>query len=83
MAISRTIPLFMVVAWLFNVALLVRSIVYEKEKRLKEVMHMMGLTRAMHWSAWFITSMVMMVLSTLLLLLVLKVQGVRSYHSMY
>ena len=31
-------PLFMVLAWNYSVAMIIKSIVYEKERRLKEVM---------------------------------------------
>ena len=33
----ETMPLFMVISWLFTVAMIIRGIVYEKESRLKEV----------------------------------------------
>ena len=66
-------PLFMVLAWIYTVAMVVKGIVYEKEQRLKEVMKVMGLGNAVHWLAWFITCFIMMFLSVLILLLVLKV----------
>ena len=31
-------PLFMTLAWIFSVAMIIKSVVYEKERRLKEVM---------------------------------------------
>ena len=31
-------PLFMTLAWIFSVAMIIRGVVYEKERRLKEVM---------------------------------------------
>lgn len=73
MAISRSLPLFMILSWIYAVSILVKAIVYEKEQRLKEVMKTMGLTNAVHWCAWFITAFVMMLLSVFLLLIVLKV----------
>ena len=63
MAISRTMPLFMTLAWIFSVAMIVKGIVYEKEQRLKEFMKVMGLSNAVHWIAWFITSFVTMIVS--------------------
>ena len=74
MAISRSMPMFMVLAWIYSVSMIVKGIVYEKEKRLKEVMKAMGLGNAVHWLAWFITCLVMMVISTLLLLVILSVR---------
>lgn len=31
-------PLFMTLAWIFSVAMIIRGVVHEKERRLKEVM---------------------------------------------
>jgi len=66
-------PLFMTLAWIFTAAMIVKDIVYEKERRLKEVMKVMGLGNTVHWVSWFITSFVMMIISVLLLVIVLKV----------
>ena len=71
--ISRSMPLFMTLAWIYTVSMVVKGIVYEKEQRLKEVMKVMGLTNGIHWLAWFITSCIMMMLSTLMLVAILKV----------
>ena len=37
-------PLFMTIAWVYTVAMIVKSIVYEKEMRLKEVMKVRNIT---------------------------------------
>ncbi|XP_054282014.1 phospholipid-transporting ATPase ABCA1-like isoform X1 [Macrosteles quadrilineatus] len=67
MAISRTFPLFMVLSWVYTCAMIVKSIVYEKEQRLKETMRVMGLGNLVHWLGWFIDSIVpMMVTITML-----------------
>ena len=36
--LSNSLPFFMVIAWTYTVAMIIRSVVYEKELRLKEVM---------------------------------------------
>ena len=41
-AISRTMPMFMTLSWIYSVAMIVKGIVYEKERRLKEVMKVSG-----------------------------------------
>ena len=71
LAISRTFPLFMVLAWVYTSAMIVKSIVYEKEQRLKEVMRILGLSNGVHWTGWFLTSFCSMVVSDALLTLVL------------
>lgn len=37
-ALGNSMPLFMTLAWVYTVAMIVKSIVHEKELRLKEVM---------------------------------------------
>ncbi|XP_019618294.1 PREDICTED: ATP-binding cassette sub-family A member 1-like [Branchiostoma belcheri] len=71
-ALSRSIPMFMTLSWIYPVAMIIKSIVYEKEERLKEVMKMMGLTNGVHWTAWFITSITVMFLTICLLTATLK-----------
>lgn len=73
MAISRSMPMFMVLSWIYSVSMIVKGIVYEKERRLKEVMKVMGLGNGVHWLAWFITAFIMMFISVIMLLFVLKV----------
>lgn len=67
LAISRLLPLFMVIAWVYTVGMMTKDIVYEKEKRLKEFMRVMGLSNLVHWSAWFLTSFSAMFFTTFLL----------------
>ncbi|XP_071041815.1 phospholipid-transporting ATPase ABCA1 isoform X1 [Parasteatoda tepidariorum] len=71
MALSRTFPLFMVLSWVYTSSMIIKSIVYEKERRLKEVMKVMGLNNGVLWLAWFIKSFLSMLASCFLLMLVL------------
>ncbi|XP_021342260.1 ATP-binding cassette sub-family A member 7-like isoform X2 [Mizuhopecten yessoensis] len=71
-AISRSLPLFLVLAWVLTVAMICKNVVYEKEKRLKEVMKIMGLGNLVHWVAWFINAFVVMFITILLLVLLVK-----------
>ena len=73
--IQYIMPLLTVISFIYSVAILVQNIVYEKEQRLKEVMKMMGLSNAVHWTAWFITSAVTMTAIVILLTIILKVKG--------
>ncbi|KAK7490493.1 hypothetical protein BaRGS_00018279 [Batillaria attramentaria] len=77
--ISTNLPMFMVIAWIYSVAMIVKSIVYEKEQRLKEVMKIMGLGNGVHWVAWFINAFVLMLLSVILLCVMLKTGKVFQY----
>ena len=71
-SISQSLPLLMVIAWIFTVSMTVKDIVYEKEKRLKEFMRVMGLTNGIHWLAWFITSFVIIITISVFLSIILK-----------
>ncbi|XP_054718877.1 phospholipid-transporting ATPase ABCA7-like [Uloborus diversus] len=71
MALSRTFPLFMVLSWVYTSSMIIKSIVYEKERRLKEVMRVMGLNSGVLWLAWFIKSLLSMMASCFLLMLIL------------
>ncbi|XP_048589175.1 phospholipid-transporting ATPase ABCA1-like isoform X2 [Nematostella vectensis] len=70
--IGGTMPLFMTLAWIYTAAMIIKSIVYEKEKRLKEVMKVMGLGRTVHWVAWFINSASTMLITIIFLVITLK-----------
>ena len=72
-AIARTFPLFMVLAWVYSAAMIIKSIVHEKEMRLKETMRVMGLGNGVHWISWFIDSFTVMFVSCVLLTLILVV----------
>lgn len=70
---SRSMPLFMTLAWIYSVAVIIKGIVYEKEARLKETMRIMGLDNGILWLSWFISSLVPLLMSAGLLVLILKV----------
>ncbi|XP_024080485.1 ATP-binding cassette sub-family A member 1-like isoform X6 [Cimex lectularius] len=73
-AVSRTFPLFMVLAWIYTTSMIVKSIVHEKELRLKETMRVMGLGNGIHWVGWTIDSLVPM-LFTIAILSIILVYG--------
>ncbi|CAN7974909.1 unnamed protein product [Ixodes persulcatus] len=79
--IEHVMPLCMAISWVYSVAMLVQNVVYEKEKRLKEVMKTMGLNNAVHWLAWFITSFIQMTITAAVLTAVLKYGRVLTYSN--
>ncbi|CAG5131580.1 unnamed protein product, partial [Candidula unifasciata] len=78
-AISRSLPLFMVISWIYTVAMIIKGVVYEKEQRLKEVMKIMGLGNGVHWVAWFINAFVVMMITVILFVVILKAGKVLEY----
>ncbi|XP_070562934.1 phospholipid-transporting ATPase ABCA3-like [Ptychodera flava] len=80
--LSFVLPMFMVISWVYSVAMTIKSIVYEKERRLKEVMKVMGLGNGVHWVAWFINSFIMMFISSVLLILLIQYGGLLVYSDL-
>uniref|UniRef100_A0A8D2LM79 P-type phospholipid transporter n=1 Tax=Varanus komodoensis TaxID=61221 RepID=A0A8D2LM79_VARKO len=76
---SRSMPLFMTLAWIYTVAVNVKGIVYEKEARLKETMRIMGLNNGILWLSWFISSFIPLLMSAGLLTLILKLGDLLPY----
>uniref|UniRef100_A0A8C4UMA0 P-type phospholipid transporter n=1 Tax=Falco tinnunculus TaxID=100819 RepID=A0A8C4UMA0_FALTI len=58
--LNRAFPIFMVLAWIYSVSMTVKSIVLEKEMRLKEAMKNRGITNGVIWCTWFLDSFVVM-----------------------
>uniref|UniRef100_A0A8B9RBJ9 P-type phospholipid transporter n=1 Tax=Astyanax mexicanus TaxID=7994 RepID=A0A8B9RBJ9_ASTMX len=65
---SRSMPLFMTLAWMYSVAIIIKGVVYEKEARLKETMRIMGLDNGILWFSWFISSLIPLLMSAGLLM---------------
>ncbi|XP_034045422.1 ATP-binding cassette sub-family A member 3 [Thalassophryne amazonica] len=54
LAIQSQLPLVLVLSFTYTALNIVRAVVQEKERKLKEYMRMMGLSNWLHWSAWFL-----------------------------
>ncbi|XP_033842111.2 retinal-specific phospholipid-transporting ATPase ABCA4a [Periophthalmus magnuspinnatus] len=67
LTLSRCFPVFTVLSWVYSVSMMVKSLVLEKELRLKETLKAAGVTNGVLWSSWFIESFMMMGTSTALL----------------
>ena len=74
-------PLFMTLAWMYSVAIILKSVVYEKEARLKETMRIMGLDNGILWFSWFISSLIPLLISAGLLVLLLKVNTYQNWQN--
>ncbi|XP_070271734.1 phospholipid-transporting ATPase ABCA7 isoform X3 [Myotis yumanensis] len=77
--LSRSLPLFLTLAWIYSVSLTVKALVREKETRLRYTMHAMGLSRAVLWLGWFLSCLGPFLLSTALLVMVLKLGDILPY----
>ncbi|XP_034027520.1 retinal-specific phospholipid-transporting ATPase ABCA4-like [Thalassophryne amazonica] len=81
LTLNRCFPIFMVLAWVYSVSVIVKSIVLEKELRLKETLKAMGVTNGVIWSTWFIDSFLMMATSTALLTSIIMAGRVLNYSN--
>ncbi|XP_047205480.1 retinal-specific phospholipid-transporting ATPase ABCA4a isoform X1 [Girardinichthys multiradiatus] len=81
LTLNRCFPIFMVLAWVYSVSMIVKSIVMEKELRLKETLKTLGVTNGVIWSTWFIDSFFMMGTSTALLTAIIMGGRVLNYSN--
>lgn len=79
MTIAESFPMFMVLSWVYSFSMLIKSVVREKELRLKEVMKVMGLGNGALWLAWFINAFAFMLVSAFLLTCILKFGNVLEH----
>ncbi|XP_035527331.1 retinal-specific phospholipid-transporting ATPase ABCA4-like isoform X2 [Morone saxatilis] len=79
--LNRCFPLFMVLAWIYSVSMTVKSIVLEKELRLKETLKAMGVDNGVIWYTCFIDSFIMMTASTALLTSIIMGGKVLNYSN--
>uniref|UniRef100_A0A671S349 P-type phospholipid transporter n=1 Tax=Sinocyclocheilus anshuiensis TaxID=1608454 RepID=A0A671S349_9TELE len=79
LTLNRCFPIFMVLAWIYSVSMIVKSIVLEKEMRLKETLKAMGVSNGVIWHTWFIDSFLVMTTSTALLTAIIMVGKVLNY----
>ncbi|XP_066547830.1 retinal-specific phospholipid-transporting ATPase ABCA4 isoform X2 [Amia ocellicauda] len=81
LTLNRCFPIFMVLAWIYSVSMIVKSIVLEKELRLKDTLKAMGVTNGVIWYTWFIDSFLMMATSTGLLTIIIMTGKVLNYSN--
>ncbi|XP_029698855.1 retinal-specific ATP-binding cassette transporter-like [Takifugu rubripes] len=81
LTLNRCFPIFMVLAWVYSVSMIVKSIVLEKELRLKETLKATGVTNGVIWSTWFIDCFLMMGTSTALLTVIIMGGRVLNYSN--
>lgn len=77
-SLSRSLPMYMTLAWIYSVALIVKGVVHEKEARLKETIRTMGLKYSIYWLSWSISSFIPLCISAFLLTAILKVISANS-----
>ncbi|XP_028395322.1 ATP-binding cassette sub-family A member 3-like [Dendronephthya gigantea] len=72
--IQQFMPNFFVIAFIYTALVIVRSIVYEKEKRLKETLKMIGVDNWLHWVAWYIQSLIICLICIIIMTLMFTIK---------
>lgn len=72
--LQSLVSLIIMLSFVYPCINTVKFIAAEKEKQLKEAMKIMGLPNWLHWTGWFVRSMIFMTLSISLIVLLLKVR---------
>ncbi|CAH1794818.1 unnamed protein product [Owenia fusiformis] len=54
LVLQQQFPLILMLSFVFIALNIVKDVVYEKERKLKESMKMMGMNNWLHWTAWFV-----------------------------
>ncbi|XP_004627914.1 ATP-binding cassette sub-family A member 3 [Octodon degus] len=76
-AIQYQLPLLLMLSFTYTSLTIIRAVVQEKERKLKEYMRMMGLSNWLHWSAWFLVFFLLLLItvSFMTVLLCVKVKN--------
>ncbi|XP_075928260.1 phospholipid-transporting ATPase ABCA3 isoform X2 [Petromyzon marinus] len=63
LAIQTQLPLLLMLSFVYTALNIVRTLVHEKESKLKEYMKMMCLSNWLHWTAWFLKFFIFFLIS--------------------
>ncbi|XP_067672614.1 phospholipid-transporting ATPase ABCA3-like [Haliotis asinina] len=74
LVIQKQFPLVIMLSFIIIALSIVKDIVHEKEKKLKESMKMMGLSNWLHWMAWFIKYFLFSLISIILMTIFFSVR---------
>lgn len=66
-ALGNTFSLMVVLAFLFSAATIIRELTFEKEKRLREAMRILGVSDKMHWLGHFVWQLLFLIVIVLII----------------
>ncbi|PSN43689.1 hypothetical protein C0J52_19461 [Blattella germanica] len=72
-ALKKNVPLLMMVSFVYTCISIVKVVTLEKERQLKESMKIMGLPNWLHWTAWFLKSLIFLMITVILIVILLKI----------
>ncbi|KAG1651994.1 ATP-binding cassette sub-family A member 3 [Nymphon striatum] len=71
-SLKLILPLVIVFSFIYPYLNIVKSIVHEKEKKLKESMKMMGMSNWLHWAARFVRDFGLLFISTIIMTVIVS-----------
>ncbi|GIY69232.1 ATP-binding cassette sub-family A member 3 [Caerostris extrusa] len=74
LSLQSFFPMIICFSFIYPAVNMIKNIVLEKEKRLKEAMKMMGLSRWLHWTAWFLKYFLFLIISCAIITILLCVK---------
>lgn len=81
--IGGMLPMMLVLAFMYSVCMTIKSLVLEKELRLKEVLRAVGIQNGALWAARFTENIVLLTVPCVLISVMVKVSGKESLNSKY
>ncbi|XP_034157069.2 phospholipid-transporting ATPase ABCA1 isoform X1 [Pangasianodon hypophthalmus] len=78
-SIATTLPMFLVLAYMYTVCQTIKGLVLEKELRLKEVLRVVGVRNGALWFSWFTENMVLLMVPCALISIMLKYGKILRY----
>ncbi|KAK3091888.1 hypothetical protein FSP39_023469 [Pinctada imbricata] len=73
LVLQQQFPLVLILSFVLVALSIVKDVVHEKERKLKESMKMMGLNGWLHWSAWFTKYLLFLLITVALLTIFLTI----------
>lgn len=70
---EQLLPLIILIAFFYTCINTVKYITIEKERQLKEAMKIMGLSNWLHWTAWFVRCLLLLLITISLVTLLMTV----------
>ncbi|XP_041362406.1 phospholipid-transporting ATPase ABCA3-like [Gigantopelta aegis] len=67
LVIQKQFPMLLLLSFIVVALSIVKDVVHEKERKLKESMKMMGLSNWLHWTAWFVKYFLFLMVSVIIM----------------
>lgn len=72
-SIATILPMFLVLSYMYTVCETIKGLVLEKERRLKEVLRVVGVRNGALWFSWFTENIVLLTVPCALISVLVKV----------